>query len=216
MEFSESSTKLVALSLADMSNDEGVCWPSVRSLCERCGVKDRQLRRILEKLKIDGVIAREARFSENRQKSSITHFTPWIVQQSQGRAVVHDRGEGVVEDRPRIVSNEPSSLKKSKGSPKVFGEEFSPVWIPDDRTWEEKIRAMKPPKSFPSEQEFNHFLDSEEFEHLNVRKSTDDLYRTFCKNKWCINRHGNPVRIKDWKKFFAGLNGRIGENLTGL
>ena len=32
---------LVLLTLADMANDEGVCWPSIRTICQRCRISER-------------------------------------------------------------------------------------------------------------------------------------------------------------------------------
>src|ERR1043166_9042776 len=39
-----STDKLVMLALADWSNDNGVCWPSIQQLSEKTGLTDRAIR----------------------------------------------------------------------------------------------------------------------------------------------------------------------------
>ncbi len=59
--------KLVALSLADQANDEGVCWPSLDNLQRRTGLSRSGLLKVLAELKSMGLVAAQKRF----QKSSI-------------------------------------------------------------------------------------------------------------------------------------------------
>ena len=44
------SELLLLLALADMANDEGECWPSVKTLAERCRCSDRTIQRSLSEL----------------------------------------------------------------------------------------------------------------------------------------------------------------------
>lgn len=64
--------KLVALSLADQANDEGVCWPSARSLSERCGLVERSIYGALDALEAAGFMTIERRSG----KPNIYHLTP--------------------------------------------------------------------------------------------------------------------------------------------
>jgi len=53
--------KLVLLALADWSNDAGVCWPSIRSLCEKSSAGERTVQRAIKSLIESGHLSREDR-----------------------------------------------------------------------------------------------------------------------------------------------------------
>jgi hypothetical protein len=48
--------KMVLLALADNANDDGVCWPSMTTLCLKCGMEIRSVRRVIERLKTMGAL----------------------------------------------------------------------------------------------------------------------------------------------------------------
>ncbi len=50
---------LVMLALADIANDEGVCWPSMATIGQRARMSERNARRVIRKLEEDGWIATE-------------------------------------------------------------------------------------------------------------------------------------------------------------
>lgn len=72
---SSGTTLLVLLSLADQSNDDGVCWPSVPNLAQRCRISARTVQRALTELELIGEIVREER-SGTSSKYHITIGTP--------------------------------------------------------------------------------------------------------------------------------------------
>jgi hypothetical protein len=51
--------KLVLLALADCANDEGLCWPGVRSLCAKTGKAERSLQASIKSLESGGHIKRD-------------------------------------------------------------------------------------------------------------------------------------------------------------
>lgn len=51
--------KLVLLALADCANDEGHCWPGVKSLCRKTGKSERSLQAALASLEKNGQITRQ-------------------------------------------------------------------------------------------------------------------------------------------------------------
>lgn len=57
--------KLVMLALADFANDDGHCWPAHQKIVDKCGVGDRQVRRIISKFETDGHLQ-----SKNRGRRS--------------------------------------------------------------------------------------------------------------------------------------------------
>lgn len=55
------AAKLVLLSLADQSNDDGACWPSMATLTRRTGLSERTVQRHLLDLASDGHLTRHSR-----------------------------------------------------------------------------------------------------------------------------------------------------------
>ena len=62
--------KLVLVKLADMANDEGVCWPSTATIGAQCGLDRRSVRRIFARLEAAGHLHRRARFNEKGLNTS--------------------------------------------------------------------------------------------------------------------------------------------------
>jgi hypothetical protein len=54
------STKAVLLVLAEYADDQGMCWPSTRTLADDCETDQRTVRRLLERLRETGLIAWDA------------------------------------------------------------------------------------------------------------------------------------------------------------
>lgn len=58
---SEANERLLLLAIADAANEEGICWPSVRALAQKCGVQPRTARKNLSRLVEQGFIERVER-----------------------------------------------------------------------------------------------------------------------------------------------------------
>jgi hypothetical protein len=64
------SHKLVLMALADIANDDGVCWPSVRLLAKKCCLCEREVRRVIDQLKSGGLLRVEERFRADGSQTS--------------------------------------------------------------------------------------------------------------------------------------------------
>lgn len=64
--------RLLLLALADHANDDGVCWPSYRTLEARVGLSGRQLRRLIGEAESEGYITRRR---GGRGPGDVTHYT---------------------------------------------------------------------------------------------------------------------------------------------
>lgn len=64
--------RLAMLAIADSANDEGACWPSVKTLSIKVGVSERQMVRIMNDLIGMGFIQRATRYQGERQTTSVT------------------------------------------------------------------------------------------------------------------------------------------------
>ena len=60
--------------LADFSNDEGVCWPSVTTISRQIGAGESTVRTALAELETDGWLSRKQRRAGNRNASNVYHL----------------------------------------------------------------------------------------------------------------------------------------------
>lgn len=103
--------------------------------------------------------------------------------------------------------------KESKVTANEFAagsvEEFGSTWKPDGRTKKQKLASIKMPKDYPSEREFDRFLETESLDGIAAYRP--DFYDQTCRNKWHTWRADIEkwARIIDWRKYVAGLNATI-------
>jgi hypothetical protein len=55
------STKLVLLALADHSDNDGICWPGIKGIAQKCGLMDRTVQLCLSQLIQAGLISKTER-----------------------------------------------------------------------------------------------------------------------------------------------------------
>lgn len=89
------ATLLVLLSLADQANDEGICWPSVPMIAERCRVSVRSVSRYLAQLEELGEISRMDR--QGRSTVFTVNFTPAKLAPTPAKLAVVDKNSGIAE-----------------------------------------------------------------------------------------------------------------------
>ena len=62
--------KLVLMALADIADDQGICWPSQNTLARKCSMAERSVRRILLQLQASELLYVESRFRPNGSQAS--------------------------------------------------------------------------------------------------------------------------------------------------
>ena len=62
--------KLVLMALADIADDQGICWPSQNTLAKKCSMAERSVRRILLQLQASNLLFVESRFRPNGSLAS--------------------------------------------------------------------------------------------------------------------------------------------------
>ena len=62
--------KLVLMALADASDDEGVCWPSVATIAVKVGISTRTVRRVMQTLIMCDLLSAEQRYRSDGSCSS--------------------------------------------------------------------------------------------------------------------------------------------------
>jgi hypothetical protein len=67
--------KLILMALADAADDEGLCWPGIRTLAAKCGVSGRTVQRMIKAFVSQGLLVVEERRRPNgRQTSNSYHL----------------------------------------------------------------------------------------------------------------------------------------------
>ena len=80
------SSVAIMARLADFSNDEGVCWPSIETIARQLGAGVSTVRTAIAKLEAEGWLSRTARRQGNRNASNVYQLN---VAKLQGAAFAH-------------------------------------------------------------------------------------------------------------------------------
>ncbi|VVT49213.1 Phage terminase, large subunit [Kosakonia radicincitans] len=65
------SSVAIMARLADFSNDEGVCWPSIETIARQLGAGESTVRTAIGKLEQEGWLTRQQRRKGNRNASNV-------------------------------------------------------------------------------------------------------------------------------------------------
>lgn len=99
------SSVAIMARLADFSNDEGVCWPSIETIARQLGAGVSTVRTAIAKLEADGWLSRKARRQGNRNASNVYRLN---VAKLQAAAFAH------------LSDSDPSKSDASKSDPSKF------------------------------------------------------------------------------------------------
>ena len=69
----EGNARLVLLCLADCANDEGVCWPSIKTLSRKANISEETTRKFLHVFEKIGLVETEERFNPLGRRTSNTY-----------------------------------------------------------------------------------------------------------------------------------------------
>ncbi len=124
------TTKGVLLALADHSDDEGICWPGVKGLAQKCRISQVTIRYHIRVLRNMGLISAEKRVrTDGTQTSNLYHLhvnilTPTLKvvdrypQADEGETLkVVDTHEPSLEPSEELVSEKETSKKENLGPP---------------------------------------------------------------------------------------------------
>jgi hypothetical protein len=99
------TAKLVLLRMADISNDDGICWPGVARIARECGISERTVQRMLRELEESGLLEvvgfedkgrkqpRTYRVITNPQTQVTNHVTSPERGDKSGKSEVTNRAE---------------------------------------------------------------------------------------------------------------------------
>lgn len=185
--------------LAEIDNLQDGCFASNPYLAKIMGVPERTVTNNLTALRKLGLIIDWGTHNGRRQISVADSVS------SDPKTSLPGIGYATYPESGSIdTSGDSSKSEEPKESTSV---EVAPIWKPDQRSKEEKLKAIKSPKDCPSESDFNAFVEREELSFVaNV-----DVYRRLCLDKWRQWDGRNWRRIKYWQAYVHALNSKMEE-----
>ncbi|AST68974.1 helix-turn-helix domain-containing protein [Kosakonia cowanii] len=107
--------KLVIMArLADYSNDDGVCYPSVETICRQLGLGESTVRTAIAELESAGWLRRESRRKGNRNTSNLYHLN---ADRLETLARIEKDKVAVLKQQRRVKGVHPSESDPSKSEP---------------------------------------------------------------------------------------------------
>jgi hypothetical protein len=85
---------------------------------------------------------------------------------------------------------------------------FQAMWKPVKGTKAEQLAAICPPSDYPSEAEYDAFLEKQQLDQI-LMGNRGDFYRHLCANKWHKWDGRRWRRIRDWQAFVRGLDAKM-------
>lgn len=107
------------------------------------------------------------------------------------------------------TKNEFTKSKEPEGTSPSADAIFPSEWKPSQRSKEDQLKRIRPPQDYPSQDEFDAFLQEGRLE--NIANYRPDLYAELCRNKWhqWKVKHNKWIPIRDWRDYVAGLESKI-------
>lgn len=151
---------LVMLALADWANDEGVCWPSIPAIAQKCRTSERTVQRILRNMQQSGfleITIRRGRNHTNLYKLKVpTCQVLFKIEEVKGDicdiekvtngAEAPVKGDIAMSPEPPV---KPEPSKKQPSKARVPDSFFLPDWVPveDWHDWLEVRRKLGAPQT---------------------------------------------------------------------
>jgi DNA-binding transcriptional regulator YhcF (GntR family) len=148
------STLLVLLALADWANDEGICWPAIDSIAEKCRISSRTAQRIIKELEELGALKVSRKAGRNHTNTyCLLVPTCEVLFDVKGVNMSPIKAEKVTNETEKVtkqalkgdiaVSPEPSRTTKGRTIIKPIKPKFElPGWVPK-QDWEDWLEVRK-------------------------------------------------------------------------
>lgn len=119
---------MIMARLADYSNDDGVCYPGVETICRQLGLGESTVRTAISELEADGWLTRHSRRKGNRNTSNLYHLNADRLEQLA--RTERDKVAELKQQRRLSALRDPSESEPSKSEPSES--ECSGVFDPSD------------------------------------------------------------------------------------
>jgi hypothetical protein len=176
------SQKIVLLSLSDNANDEGVCWPSMPTMCRRCDLSDRSIQRAILDLEAGGHVTRKER--PGRSSVFMVHprhgVTPDTVTPTPDTVTGDPRhGDAPPPTQCRTESSREPSIEPSENRQAA---KRSARQVPDD--WSPSEAALAKIASYDRCKGLDIQLELDKMRNYDFKTPRRDWNRTFV--NWCL------------------------------
>ncbi|HDD8782108.1 TPA: helix-turn-helix domain-containing protein [Escherichia coli] len=106
---------MIMARLADYSNDDGVCYPGVETICRQLGLGESTVRTAISELETDGWLTRHSRRKGNRNTSNLYHLNADRLEQLA--RTERDKVAELKKQRRLSALRDPSESEPSKSEP---------------------------------------------------------------------------------------------------
>lgn len=123
------TAKLVLLALADCANDDGICWPGIKTVAKKCGIARNTTIDNIRKLKKQGLIVSVRRYTESGRRTSNLYTLSLSPESVHTEYLCTEKSTLSPVSEPESLDNH--QLKE--------GDE-SPPYNPKDIVWQEGVK----------------------------------------------------------------------------
>lgn len=135
------SSVAIMARLADFSNDEGVCWPSIETIARQIGAGMSTVRTAIARLEAEGWLTRKARRQGNRNASNVYQLNVAKLQAAAFSQLSESGGDPSVKSKHDPSDKKPSRPDASQPDTQTAEQDFltrhpdAVVFSPKKRQW---------------------------------------------------------------------------------
>lgn len=203
--------KLVIMArLADYSNDDGVCYPSVETICRQLGLGESTVRTAIAELESSGWLRRESRRKGNRNTSNLYHLN---AERLEALARIEKDKVAALKQQSRTNGFHPSESDPSKSEPSDSGcsNGFHPSDSDKNGVFTRQNLTPDPQVNSKQESQVNSKQESQELgvcsKAYSENRSSKENYSNEFEQAWQAypKRAGGNSKAAAWKAWKARI-----------
>ncbi|HBK4845387.1 MULTISPECIES: helix-turn-helix domain-containing protein [Enterobacter cloacae complex] len=203
--------KLVIMArLADYSNDDGVCYPSVETICRQLGLGESTVRTAIAELESSGWLRRESRRKGNRNTSNLYHLN---AERLEALARIEKDKVAALKQQRRTNGFHPSESDPSKSEPSDSGcsNGFHPSDSDKNGVFTRQNLTPDPQVNSKQESQVNSKQESQELgvcsKAYSENRSSKENYSNEFEQAWQAypKRAGGNSKAAAWKAWKARI-----------
>ncbi|WP_206462036.1 helix-turn-helix domain-containing protein [Enterobacter asburiae] len=203
--------KLVIMArLADYSNDDGVCYPSVETICRQLGLGESTVRTAIAELESSGWLRRESRRKGNRNTSNLYHLN---AERLEALARFEKDKVAALKQQRRTNGFHPSESDPSKSEPSDSGcsNGFHPSDSDKNGVFTRQNLTPDPQVNSKQESQVNSKQESQELgvcsKAYSENRSSKENYSNEFEQAWQAypKRAGGNSKAAAWKAWKARI-----------
>ncbi|EPD1305894.1 helix-turn-helix domain-containing protein [Enterobacter cloacae complex sp. ECL411] len=203
--------KLVIMArLADYSNDDGVCYPSVETICRQLGLGESTVRTAIAELESSGWLRRESRRKGNRNTSNLYHLN---ADRLEALARIEKDKVAALKKQRRTNGFHPSESDTSKSEPSdsVCSNGFHPSDSDKNGVFTRQNLTPDPQVNSKHDPQVNSKQESQELgvcsKAYSENRSSKENYSNEFEQAWQAypKRAGGNSKAAAWKAWKARI-----------